>query len=44
VSIGGSNFSKTGHDPLVITVTVLRDMLQNLPELHIQDIHTPISV
>lgn len=34
MSIGGSHFSKTGQDPLVMTVTLLRDMLQNLPELN----------
>lgn len=34
VSIGGSHFSKIGQDPLVMTVTLLRDMLQNLPELN----------
>lgn len=34
VSIGCSHFSKTCQDPLVMTVTLLRDMLQNLPKLH----------
>lgn len=40
VSIGRSHFSKTGQDPLVMTVTLLRDMLQNLPELNT---HTNIT-
>lgn len=34
VPIGGGHFSKTDQDPLVMTVTLLRDMLQNLPELN----------
>lgn len=42
VSIGCSHFSKTCQDPLVMTVTLLRDMLQNLPKLHTHT-HTQIN-
>lgn len=34
MSISGGNFSQTSQDSLIITVTLLRHMLQNLPELH----------
>ncbi len=34
VPVSCSHLSKTGQDPLVMIVTLLRDMFQNLPKLY----------
>lgn len=34
MSVGCCHFSETGQDPLVVGVALLRNVLQNLPELH----------
>lgn len=34
VTIGGRHFCETYQNPVVMTVTLLRDVLQNLPKLH----------